>query len=335
MAEKKPTHRKHCPWHDYSKACIYHITLVVRDRAAILGNLVEVVEGHPETVCPWSKDGENLYDKVWMNLTPLGMDVADCIREIPEYGKKKGHKLMILAQQVMDTHLHFVLRVMEDMEDAVLGDIIRGLKVGCNKAYRKRMGATGTGLFEEDYDETILTRKGQLQRMYDYVHQNPYRKWVKINNRDCFIPARGIEIAGKRYDAIGNLMLLGLRRFQVHCRYKWERNHDLESRRNHQNECVIKARQNYVLVSPFIMEHEKAVMDFCLKEGHSVIMLMDNGFTDYTTCPGGLFEYCDHGQVLLLVPSELPHIDRKGKISRSECVMLNDRAEEIVADGRK
>lgn len=266
-----------------------------------------------------------------MNLTPLGMDVAECIHDIPKYGKQKELNLKIDAQQVMDTHLHFVLSVEEDMEDTVLGDIIRGLKVGCNKAYRKRMGANGTGLFEEDYDETILTKRGQLQRMLDYVHLNPYRKWVKVNNRDCFIPVRGVEIAGRRYDAIGNLMLLGLRRFQVHCRYKWERDNDTEARRAHQNECVIKARQNYVLVSPFIMDHEKAVMDFCLKEGHSVIVLMDNGFTDFTTCPGGLFEYCDRGQVLLLVPSELPHIDRKGKIARAECVMLNGRAEEIVA----
>lgn len=100
MAETKPTHRKHCPWHDYSKACIYHITLVVRDRAAILGNLVEVRMDDPTTVCPWKhlhEKGEDWYGKAWMNLTPLGMDVADCIREIPEFGRKKGRKLMILA----------------------------------------------------------------------------------------------------------------------------------------------------------------------------------------------------------------------------------------------
>ena len=114
MEEKKPTHRKHNRWHDYSKKCIYHITLVVRDRKPLLGNLIEVKEGQPETECPWvklSKEGENLYGKVWMNLTPLGMDVADCIRAIPEYGRKKGRQLKILAQQIMDTHLHFILYV--------------------------------------------------------------------------------------------------------------------------------------------------------------------------------------------------------------------------------
>ena len=120
---QKPTHRRHNPWHDYSKACVYHITIVVRDRAAVLRQLVEVVEGAPETVCPWgrgSKDGGVLYGKAWMNLTPLGMDVADCIRNIPEYGRRKGLTPRILAQQVMDTHVHFVLYVERDMDGVVL-----------------------------------------------------------------------------------------------------------------------------------------------------------------------------------------------------------------------
>lgn len=342
MENSKPTHRKHNPWHDYSKRCIYHITIVVRDRAEILGRLTEVVEGDSTTICPWDADA-----KAWMNLTPLGMDVAECIHNIPAYGKKKGLKLRILAQQVMDTHLHFCLFVEKDMESVVLGDLIKGFKTGCNKAYRKRLEsgtmclpdrtgtldgsrARGTGLFEEDYDETILTRHGQLQRMIDYVHQNPYRKWVKVNNTGSFIPVRGIMIAGRRYDAIGNLMLLGLKRFQDHTRYKWELAHDTEAIRNHQNECVKKARLNYAIVSPFVNEAEWRVRDFCLQEGHSIIQLCDNGFTDYTTCPGNLFEYCETGQVLLLVPSDWPHVEKKGRCTRQECNMLNGYAEEIV-----
>lgn len=105
MADNKPTHRKHNPWHNYSLKCIYHITLVVRDRAAILGSLVEVREDDPSTVCPWvhlHPKGQEWYGKVWMNLTPLGMDVAECIHDIPKYGKLKGLNLKIDAQQVMD-----------------------------------------------------------------------------------------------------------------------------------------------------------------------------------------------------------------------------------------
>lgn len=184
-------------------------------------------------------------------------------------------------------------------------------------------------LFEEDFDETRLRKQGQLKNMIAYVHNNPRHRWLKQHKPEWLCVTRGIVIAGRSYDAIGNVNLLGLPRHQVHCRYKWERDHDLESRRNHQNECVIKARQNYALVSPFVSPHEAAVRDFCLEEGHSVIVLHNNGFTDFSQCPGGLYDYCVMGQVLVLVPSDWPHDGRKGVCSRQECVTLNGYAEEI------
>lgn len=184
-------------------------------------------------------------------------------------------------------------------------------------------------LFEEDFDETRLRREGQLKSMIAYVHNNPRHRWLKQHKPEWLCVTRDIVIAGRSYDAIGNVNLLGLPRHQVHCRYKWERDHDLESRRNHQNECVTKARQNYALVSPFVSPHEAAVRDFCLEDGHSVIVLHNNGFTDFSQCPGGLYDYCVQGQVLVLVPSDWPHDDRKGVCSRQECVVLNGYAEEI------
>ena len=190
----------------------------------------------------------------------------------------------------------------------------------------------GHALFEEDFDETRLRRKGQLRAMIDYVHNNPTHRWLRAHKPHWLLPIRGIEIAGRCYDAIGNILLLGLPRFQVHCRYRWERDQDHEARRAHQNESVLKARQGYALVSPFISPHEAAVREFCLREGHSIIQISDNGFSDFSQCPGGLYDFCDRGQVLLLVPSERPHIDRKSGISRAECKALNDRAEEITGE---
>ena len=187
-------------------------------------------------------------------------------------------------------------------------------------------------LFEEDFDETRLRRKGQLRAMIDYVHNNPTHRWLRAHKPHWLLPIRGIEIAGRCYDAIGNILLLGLPRFQVHCRYRWEREQDIEARQIHQNESVLKARQGYALVSPFISPHEASVRDFCLQEGHSIIQITGNGFSDFSQCPGGLYDYCDRGQVLLLVPSERPHIDRKSGISRAECKALNDRAEEITGE---
>lgn len=187
-------------------------------------------------------------------------------------------------------------------------------------------------LFAEDFDETRLRRKGQLKAMIEYVHNNPSHRWLRTHKPCWLLPIRGIVIAGRTFDAIGNVNLLALARVQVHCRYKWERDNDIEARRAHQNDCVLKARRGYALVSPFVSPHEVAVRDVCLREGHSIIQLQDNGFSDLAQCPGGLYDYCANGQVLLLVPSDWPRIENKGRCSREECVALNSMAAAIVKE---
>lgn len=180
-------------------------------------------------------------------------------------------------------------------------------------------------LFEEDFDETRLRRKGQLRAMIDYVHNNPMHRWQKQHYAQWLIPMRGIQIGDMTFDCIGNVNLLGLPRWQVHVRRAWSE----EERRRYQNECVVRARKGYVLVSPFISEHEAAVRDCCLKEGHSVIVLVNNGFSDYEQCPAKLYDYCVVGQVLVLAYGGAAHVERRIGVSRAECVRMNDTAEMI------
>lgn len=345
-------HRTNVKWWNYSKRAIYHVTIVVSDRLPLLGHLEGIRHSGKIVGVNEKEDSNDPVVKTRMQLSKLGMEVSDCIRRIPEYGKSKGVELKVLAKTVMDTHVHFVLFVMSDMEDMQLGDIIAGLKTGCNKALLDELNnpfsplyAKGLehqmntepltprilqdhALFETLYDATVLTRFGQLKRMIDYVHDNPRRKWMKIHHLNSFVPIRNVEIAGDAYDAIGNMMLLGQYRKVVHVRGRFS----YEECRNYKNQCVIASRRGDVLVSPFISHHEREVRDFCLKEGHSVIQLLDNGFLEDASCPGGLLEYCVNGQVLLLVPSEIPHDDRKRNVTRAECVMLNERAERIAEE---
>lgn len=468
-----PTHRRHNPFHDYRNACIYHITLVCSERAQVLGRIVG-----------------NTLAEARCELTPLGVEISQCIIGIEVHGTRKGRKLQVIAKTVMPDHIHFILFVQERLSDCTLGDIIRGFKHSCNKALRialahqdkmekegahfiaqppylhshamgenhdeqapaasqpsaipistsacsatvshpaanasaaihhdARTSATSPAaasaaafmhhdasasttspaadsaaafmyhdasasaaasaaaggishrsssmsedvsrpsvplspfiarpkgyqqpplpirsprmlaqhaLFEADYDETILRRHGQLRAMINYVHNNSKHRWQKQHHPDRLIPIRGILIAGKLYDAIGNVTLLGLNRHQVWIRSRW----DETTRRQYQIDCILKARHFHALISPFISPHEAAVRDVALREGHSVIILTDNGFTNFTQCPGNLYDYCVKGQVLILVPSELPHINNKSTITRQECVMLNERAAEIAEENK-
>jgi len=389
----RPTHRKHNRFHDYRKRSIYHFTMVVSGREPVLGALEGVTKNG--AIVPYYKkrtEDEEANDPVVMarmQLTALGTAVSRQIAMLPERARQKGYKVRILQKCVMDTHIHFVLFVEEDMKEKV-GMLIRGFKQGCNKALRESLAMVGdvarlqispaqqgTGqptiagmfpsfavvkggfpcrdahlrvlihnypahshlvtsprllydhaLFEDDFDETILIKRGQLDRMIKYVHDNPWRKWIKIHYRNRFLPTRGITIAGRTFDAIGNLMLLALLRSQVHVRSHFTE----QERRDYMNNCIIKARHNYALVSPFVSPYERMVRDVALQEGHSIIQLVDNGFTEYTSCPGDLYDYCINSQVLLLVLSDFPHIDKKKTISRNECVMLNGLAGEIVGE---
>lgn len=378
---RKPTHRKHSPFHDYRSRCIYHVTLLCSDRQQVLGVIVGNTQG--EARC---------------EHTPLGVTVSQCIEAIPKYAAEHGRKVRIMAKTVMPDHVHFILFVEEPM-DCTLGDIIHGLKVACNQALRRlirkqekeALAASMTGaekaalaasmtaaldatalttgqdaltaaeplplspeervrlglgyrlpdrritsprmleehaLFEPDYDETILRRKNQLQAMFDYVHNNPLHRWFRQRYPGWLLPQRGILIDGTLYDALSNVNLLCLTRHQVLVHSYW----DDQARRRYMNDCIRRARRGAALVSPFISPKEQQVRDVALEEGHSIIQIADNGFSDLQQCPGSIYDYCRQGQVLILVPSAWPHVEKKGRVSREECIRLNELAARLVAE---
>ena len=97
--------------------------------------------------------------------------------------------------------------------------------------------------------------------------------------------------------------------------------------RDYKNGCVLAARKGTVMVSPFISTDEKQVMQVLLQEQLPFIVLADNGFRDYYKPSDALFDACAAGRVLILSP--WPYNVEKRKISREECVALNEMAEEI------
>ena len=138
-------------------------------------------------------------------------------------------------------------------------------------------------------------------------------------------------IGGRSYDGVGNTMLLMAEKFAtVHVRNVWVKaaeQGDDEQLRNYKNSCVLKARKGVVLVSPFISTHEKQVMVVLLREQRPFICLTDNGFRDYYKPTDTLFDACAAGRVLILSP--WAYDAGKRHISRAECVMLNEMAEDI------
>ena len=81
------------------------------------------------------------------------------------------------------------------------------------------------------------------------------------------------------------------------------------------------------MVSPFISEHEKAVLDVLLKEQHGIIYIADNGFGRYFKPSDALFDAVAEGRLLILSPWS--YDSSKKRVSRDECVAVIGMAEKI------
>ena len=178
-----------------------------------------------------------------------------------------------------------------------------------------------------------LSRKGQLQTMIRYVQMNPQRLATKRLMPEYFRVQEGIQIAGRTYAAVGNADLLQRARYMpVHVRRTMveEAEHgDNRRLRDYMNGCVLAARQDAVMVSPFISPKEKEVMEVLLKEGLPFIYIADNGFRDYYKPQDSLFDAVAGKQVLILSPWE--YDADKHHVTRADCVAMNQMAEEICS----
>ena len=171
----------------------------------------------------------------------------------------------------------------------------------------------------------------QLPNTIRYLDMNPQRLATKRLKPGYFRVQREIMIGGRSYDGVGNTMLLTAETYAVvHVRnlmVKAADNGDAEPLRNYKNSCVLAARKGAVMVSPFISEHEKQVMQVLLREQLPFVYLADNGFRDYYKPVDALFDACAAGRVLILSP--WTYDSGKRKISRADCMALNNMAEEI------
>ena len=119
--EKKPSMLRRRIGHDYGSRCIYLITMTVEGRRPILGRLVGNV------LAPVESD-----DAPRVELTILGERVRTCWAEIEQHYPQ----IRCIGLQIMPDHLHGILFVREQM-DCQLGQVIKGFKTGCNRAYRE------------------------------------------------------------------------------------------------------------------------------------------------------------------------------------------------------
>ncbi len=299
----KPSMKRRRVGHDYQSRCIYMITLVVKERRPLLGSLTGNGERTPAIVEP----------------SPLGQAVIQSLINLPKFYPQ----IAIWTFQLMPDHLHFIAFVKERIP-VHLGKVINGFKVGCNRAYKELVKGDTPGLWEDGYNDLILDRDGQLQRMKAYILDNPRRLAIKRNHADLFQVQRNIKVGEYTFAALGNVFLLDAPcLLQVQCSRKLT---PLQINATVQRFLSL-AQDGAVLVSPSISPGEKAVMKAAFEHGFPVVVLQENGFAPLAKPGGRRFDACAQGRLLMLAPWE-HHNDRR-VIKRSQCLDLNEMARVI------
>ena len=294
--------RLRCLCHDYFERGIYMITLEVEGRRPILGRL----------------SGDTVL------ATPLGAEVTACWQKIPLFHPE----ITLLDHIVMPDHFHGLLFIRRRMARH-LGEVVRGFKVGCTKAYRAMYGATPdmpTALFSPGYHDRILTSKGQLATLHRYIRDNPRRLAVRRAHPDYFTRINSICLAGQSFAAYGNPFLLNRpERLRIQC----SRRITPDDLNREESRLLQAAEGGAVLVSPCISPGEKQIARTALDAGMPLIALVENGFAPRYKPPGKYFDACAAGRLLLLAPWPY-HADRRA-ITRQQCLALNQMAADICA----
>ncbi len=335
--ERVPSMKRRCLDRDYSTRGIYMVTLVTEGRRKLFGDVAGRSDGQPGSA-----------DAPRMELSALGSEVVRCWESIPRFYPE----VKPVALQMMPDQLHGILFVTRQMEDSDLGDVIKGFKTGCNKAFRGlagvgRVGCVGcvatllqhtgqdaqrhTGhehgfLFERGYNDRLLLRKGQLQRWIGYLADNPRRLLAKREHPDLFRVRYGHEVADMTFAALGNRFLLDRPyKLQVQCSRSLTPA-DIEAAKARY---LAEARQGAVLVSPAISEGEKAVMHAALDARLPLIFLSPKSLTPLSKPGGPFIEACSRGDLLILAP--WPDRSATQDLTRAECLTMNSMTEKICA----
>lgn len=336
--EKKPSMKRRCDEHDYTQRGIYMITMSTEGRLPLFGTL----KGDP-----MATEGDN---KPQIVLSPLGEKVKACWFDIPAHYPE----LSIIKLCIMPDHIHGVLFVKENMPRH-LGTIINGFKAGTRKAARELGVIRATMspstepsstvryteappqskkpqgvLWEPGYNDRILLQEGQLQRMLNYLDDNPRRLLLKHAHPQYFKPLGKLTVAGLEMEAMGNTDLLNNPvKLQVQCSRHLYQN-EIEQRKQY---FLNAARQGTVIVSPCISPGEKEIATAILEARLPLIVLLLKGFPPFFKPQPHYLMACAEGRLLLMSP--YPWQNEKIAGMRQRCLQLNDIVAEICKESSR
>lgn len=335
------SYRPHNPGHDYHGRGTYLITLVVNERAALLGSLGDDTQ-KPE-----------------LQLSPLGEIIQQAWRQIPEMQSSHGNKVKTHACVCMPDHFHGVIEVIEPMQWS-LGDIIQAFKAVCTSQWQQQQGLSASinrpisadcsspnapawlrekaknhtsegslirclskrqrqeyyafvdrehrPLFDDNYDDTICLDDRHREAMIAYVNDNPRRAIMRKALPDMMKRCFHVQIGNRSFGAFGNLFLLRwANKLQVQC----HRRHPASGKPYETTEDYARHYEKWiaaimggatVIVTPGISHGELIMKKECLEKNYPLIHIQKEPIKPYWKPEKQRFEACANGSLLILAP---------------------------------
>ncbi len=257
-------------------------------------------------------------------LTEVGRLVQKELLGIPGYYPQ----LKIGQYQIMPDHLHVLVHVVQALPEGVtLQRIIRGFKLGVNRACGETLGKERVRVFEKGMYDSLVFDRAHLDREVAYVRDNVRRYRLRKAHPDLFRKSTIVKTLadGTPLWGFGNLFLLEHPR-RVRVQF---------SRRTTEAEWPAIAerlefflQQGCVFVSPFISPFERRVLEVVAKQGGHAIRLTHRFFGERYKPGGRLFDLCCEGRLLeISVAGAFP---RYARLDREACLRLNGVAGDIA-----
>lgn len=296
-------HCKRAFWHDYKSVCIYFITINKREGVPLFG----------EPAGDWRAPmGSSLYPCV--RESRIGRMVRRMIKALPMFMPSTE----LYQYVVMPDHVHFLINVKERIP-LHLGFYISEFK----NRLRKKLDMS---LFEPGFNDQILTYKRNLDSIFTYIRENPYRLMAMRANRDYFGRCDNIRINGRLYTGFGNLFLLK----NPFCEAVIVHRKDISVKEDLHRRWLHLAESGSVMASAFISTHEKAVRDALMERELPIILIEAEPLPRERYKPSGrFFRYCSKGKLLILAPYEREEGDGAAG-TRAASVRMNALAEYLA-----
>ena len=219
-------------------------------------------------------------------------------------------EIKILADKVMPDHHHMVLQVQRTMTRSIR-QVVRGYMQGCKEEARK-LGFT-ENLYDGPPFYRVLTHRGQLHAMIEYVKANAERAWQRRLDPDLFRMHRKTGVCGLLFTSMGNHFLLDWPERQL---VEMSREASSEQIEERLKQVLAAAHNGAVTYTAAISKGEQKIARTVREQGYPLVVLLNDGFPQegspherYYKPGGAYFEACSRGKLLLMEPEGSAFVD--------------------------